>query len=87
MHDIRVWMLIRKLKPNECKAEISLARVNLRSLYETMFGSLILGDVSLCPGACAINLEVIFDLNLNFKYHINSLLKICNYHIFFYCMQ
>ena len=46
-----------------------------------MFDALNLGDVSLRPGAHAKNLGVIFDPKLNFKYHINSLVKNCNYHI------
>ena len=81
MHDIKVWMLRRKLKLNEGKTEILLVRGNLRSDYEREFGALNLGDASLCPGAHAKNLGVLFDPNLNFRYHINSLVKNCNYHI------
>ena len=81
MHDIKVWMLKRKLKLNESKTAILLIRGNLRFDYETAFGTLNLGDVSLHPGEHARNLGILFDPKLNFKYHINSLVKSCNYHI------
>ena len=81
MHDIRVWMSRRKLKLNEGKTDILLIRGSLRSDLETEFGALDLGGFGLYPGTSAKNLGVVFDPRLNFTYHINSLVKNCNYHI------
>ena len=35
----------------------------------------------LCPSVSARNLGIKFDSMLNFKNHINSVVKTCNYHI------
>ena len=81
LHDIKVWMVRRKLKLNDGKTDIVIVKGNLRSDLETEFDALEMGGVQLYPSASVRNLGVIFDSNLNFKYHINSLVKSCNYHI------
>ena len=81
LHDIKVWMLMRKLKLNESKTDILLVRGGLRLNIETKFGSLELGDLRLYPSPLVKNLGIIFDSSLDFKPHINALTKNCNYHI------
>ena len=81
MHDIKIWMLMRKLKLNESKTDILLVKGGLRVDIETEFGTLELGDLQLHPNSSAKNLGVTFDSRLDFKHHINNLVKSCNYHI------
>ena len=81
LHDIKVWMLLRKLKLNESKTDILLVKGGLRVDIETEFGTLDLGDLQLYPSPSVKNLGITFDSNLNFKHHINNVIKTCNYHI------
>ena len=81
LHDIKVWMLMRKLKLNESKTDILLVKGGLRVDIETEFGTLELGDLQLHPNPSVKNLGVTFDSRLDFKHHINSIVKTCNYHI------
>ena len=79
--DIRKWMCERKLKLNDRKTEIVLVKGNLRGSQTEEFGSLDLGDFHLTPVPCAKNLGVLFDSALDFKNHVNSLVRSCNFHI------
>ena len=79
--DIRKWMCERKLKLNDRKTEIMLVKGNLRSSWTEEFGDLDLGDFHLTPVLYAKNLGVLFDIALNFKNHVNSVVRSCNYHI------
>ena len=81
LHDVKVWMLERKLKLNESKTDILLVKGGLRVDIETEFGALDLGNLQLYPSPSVKNLGITFDSSLNFKHHINSLVKTCNYHI------
>ena len=81
LHDIKIWMLHRKLKLNDGKTEVIVVKGGLRSNIEEEFGSLNLGAVQLHPSVSVKNLGVLFDSNLNFKYHVSSLVKNCNFHI------
>ena len=71
----------RKLKLNDGKTEIIIVKGNLRSNVVEEFGELELPCSHLCPSVSARNLGIIFDSSLNFKNHINSVVKTCNYHI------
>ena len=81
LDDIGKWMTERKLKLNNSKTEIAIIKGNLRSDKEEDFGVLNLGDAELIPVESVKNLGVIFDSTLSFRNHINSVVKICNYHI------
>ena len=81
LNDIRKWMCERKLKLNDRKTEIMLVRGNMRDSLTEEFGNLDLGDHQLTPVSCAKNLGVLFDSALNFKNHINSVVRGCNFHI------
>ena len=72
----------RKLKLNDGKTEIIIVKGNLRSNVVEEFGDLELPCAHLCPSVSARNLGIIFDSMLNFKKHINSVVKTCNYHLF-----
>ena len=80
LHDIKVWMLMRKLKLNESKTDILVVKGGLKVDTETELGALDLGDLQLYPSPSVKNLGITFDSSLNFKHHINSLVKTCNYH-------
>ena len=80
INDIKIWMNGRKLKLNDGKTEIIIDKGNLRSNVEE-FGDLELPCDHLCPSVSARNLGIIFDSMLNFKNHINSVVKTYNYHI------
>ena len=82
INDIKIWMNGRKLKLNDGKAEIIIVKGNLRSNVVEEFGDLELPFAHLCPSVSARNLGIIFDSMLNFKNHINSVVKTCNYHLF-----
>ena len=80
INDIKIWMNGRKLKLNDGKTDIIIVKGNLRSNVVEEFGDLELPCAHLCPFS-ARNLGIIFDSSLNFKNHINSVVKTCNYHI------
>ena len=71
----------RKLKLNDGKTDIIIVKGNLRSNVVEEFGDLELPCAHLCPSVSARDLGIIFDSMLNFKNHINSVVKTCNYHI------
>ena len=81
INDIKIWMNGRKLKLNDDKTEIIIVKGNLRSNVVEEFGDFELPCAHLCPLVSAMNLGIIFDSSLNFKNHINSVVKTCNYHI------
>ena len=81
LHDIKIWMSRRKLKLNDGKTNVIIVKGGIRSDVETEFGSLDLGSVQLHPDVSARNLGVLFDASLNFKYHISSVVRSCNFHI------
>ena len=81
LHDIKVWMVTRKLKLNESKTDILLVKGGLGVDIEAEFGALDLGDLQLYPSRSVKNLGITFDSGLNFKHHINGVVKTCNYHI------
>lgn len=81
LHDIKIWMTRRKLKLNDGKTEIIIVKGNLRSNVAAEFGTFELAGAHLHPAVSVRNLGVMFDSSLNFKDHINSLVKSCNYHI------
>ena len=81
INDIKIWMNGRKLKLNDGKTEIITVKGNLTSNVVEEFGDLELPCAHLCPSVSARNLGIIFDSMLNLKNHINSVVKICNYHI------
>ena len=58
-----------------------LSRVALELTLRLEFGALDLGNLQLYPSPSVKNLGITFDSSLNFKHHINSLVKTCNYHI------
>ena len=65
------------------RQRLSLSRGILRSNVVEEFGDLELPCAHLCPSVSARNLGIIFDSMLNFKNHINSVVKTCNYHRLF----
>ena len=81
INDIKIWMNGRKLKLNDGKIEIIIVKGHLRSNVVEEFGDLELPCAHLCLSVSARNLGIIFDSMLNFKNHINSVVKTCNYHI------
>ena len=81
INDIKIWMNGRKLKLNDGKTEIIIVKGNLRSNVVEEFGDLELPCAHLYPSVSARNPGIIFDSMLNFKNHINSVVKTCNYHI------
>ena len=81
IYGIKIWMNGRKLKLNDGKTDIIIVKGNLRSNVVEEFGDLELPCAHFCPSVSARNLGIIFDSSLNFKNHINSVVKTCNYHI------
>ena len=80
LRDIKIWMTERKLKLNEGKTDIMIAKGNFRSDIDD-FGALDIGGTQLLPSASVRNLGVTFDSTLNYRSHINALIKCCNLHI------
>ena len=71
----------RKLKLNDGKTDTIIVKGNLRSNVVEEFGDFELPCANLCPSVSARNLGIISDSSFNFKNHINSVVKTCNYHI------
>ena len=69
-------MLTRKLKLNESKTDILLVKGGLRVDIETEFGALDLEGLLLYPSSSVKNLGMTVDSSLNFKCHINNLVKL-----------
>ena len=76
INDIKIWMNGRKLKLNDGKTELIIVKGNLRSNVVEEFGNLELPCAHLCPSVSARNLGIIFDSMLNFKNHINSVVRL-----------
>ena len=63
------------------KPEIIVIRGNLRNISVANFGGMSFGDTQLIPCESAKNLGVVLDSSLNFRSHIDSIVKTCNFHI------
>ena len=61
--------------------QIIIVKGNIRSNVAAEFGTFELASAHLHPALSVRNLGVIFDSSLNFKDHISSVVKSCNYHI------
>ena len=81
LSDIKIWMAKRKLKLNDGKTEIMVIKGNLRNTIETDFGDVTFEDTQLVPCENAKNLGVVLDSSLNFRSHIDSVTRTCNFHI------
>ena len=77
MHDIKVWMLERKLKLNESKTEVMVIKGNLRTNITQDFGVLNVGFSALAPTEIVRNLGVCFDQQLSFRKQIDMVVKSC----------
>ena len=74
-------MAIRKLKLNDGKTEIIVIRGNHRNASVANFGVMSFGGTQLVPCEFAKNLGVVLDSSLSFRFHIDSIVKTCNFHI------
>ena len=74
-------MARRKLKLNDGKTEIIVIRGNLRNISLADFGVMSFGDAQVVPFESAKNLGVVLDSTLSFRSHVDSVVKICNFHI------
>ena len=81
MSYLKIWLARRKLKLNDGKTEIIVIRGNLRNVTVANFGEVSFGDTLLFPCESAKNLGVVLDSSLSFRSHIDSIVKICNFHI------
>ena len=81
MSDQKIRMARRKLKQNDGKTEITVIRGNLRNVSVANFGEMSFGNTQLVPCESAKNLGVVLDFSLSFRSHIDSIVKICNFHI------
>ena len=81
LSDIKIWMTKRKLKLNDGKSEIIIIRGHMREDVSGDFGCLDVGGAELSPAECVRNLGVHFDPSLDFKRHINLMVRNSNYHI------
>ena len=73
-------MAKQKLKLNAGKTEIIVIRGNLRNVPVANFGKMSFCDTQLVVCESAKNL-VVLDSSLNFRSHIDSIVKTCNFHI------
>ena len=81
MSDLKIWMATRKLKLNDGKTEIIVIRGNLRNVSVANFDEMSFVDTQLVPCESAKNLGVVLNSSLRFRSHIDSIVKICNFHI------
>ena len=81
MSDLKIWMGRRKLKLNDGKTEIIVIRGNLRNVSVANLGEMSFGDTQLVSYESAKNLGVVLNSSLSFRYHIDSIVKTCNFHI------
>ena len=79
--DIKIWMTKRKLKLNDGKSEIIIIQGNMREDVSGDFGHLDVGSAELSPADYVRNLGVLFEPSLDFKRHINLMVRNSNYHI------
>ena len=78
---LKIWMARRKLKLNDGKTEIIVIRGNLRNVFVANFGVMNFSSTQLIPCESAKNLGVVLDSSLNFRFHIDSVVNTCNFHI------
>ena len=81
LHDVKAWMHDNKLKLNDKKTEILVIRGNLITNLSPQFGNLLFDDSQLTPVSLVRNLGVMFDENISFAKHINSIVSKCHYHL------
>ena len=81
LSDLKLWMARRWLKLNDGKTEIIIVKGNLRNVPVVDFGNMRFGHNQLVPCDSARNLGVVLDSSLNFRSHINCIVKACNFHI------
>ena len=81
MSDLKIWMARRKLELNDGKTEITVIRGNLRNVSVANFGVMSFGIAQLIPCESAKNLGVVLDSSLSFRSNIDSIVKICSFHI------
>ena len=80
MSDIKIWMITRKLKLNDDKTDIIIIRGSRRTSDEALL-SLNIGNSQLQPLSTVRNLGVLFNSTLDYKDHINYIVKCCQLHI------
>ena len=80
MREVKEFLDYRLLKLNESKTEILIIKGNRRSNIITQHCFDILGS-PVESKTSVKNLGVIIDSDLNFKSHINSIVKKCSFHI------
>ena len=78
--DIKIWMIMRKLKLNDDKTDLIIIRGNRRTSREDAL-SLNIGNSQLQPQSTVRNLGVLFNTTLDYKDHINYIVKCCQMHI------
>ena len=74
-------MARRNLKLNDGKTEIIVIRRNLRNVSVANFGVMSFGNSQLVPCESAKNLSVVLDSLMDFRFHIDSIVKASNFHI------
>lgn len=79
--DIKLWMNQRRLKLNDGKTEMLLIKSSIRSNVSIQFGDLNLNGVAVSPSETVKDIGVSLDEALSFKYHINTVVRNCNFHI------
>ena len=77
MSDIKIWMQKRKLKLNDGKTEIIIVRGNRRSADADNILNINIDDSQLQPIDSARNLGIRMDSRLDYKLHINQMVKNC----------
>ena len=78
---VLIWMARRKLKLNDGKTEIIFIRGNLRNVSVPNFGVMNFGHTQLVPCESAKNLGFVLNSSLSFRFHMDSIVKTCNFHI------
>ena len=81
LSDLKILMARRKLKLNDGKTEIIVIRGNLRNVSAPNFGEMSFHDIQLVPCESAKNLGVVFYSSLSLRFHIDSIVKTCKFHI------
>ena len=79
--DIKIWMTRRKLKLNDQKTEFIIVRGRRRLDADENEFVINLGDSQLPPVGSVRNLGVYINSRLDYKEHINSIVKSCCLHI------
>ena len=79
--DVKLWMSGRKLKLNDGKTEIMVVKGNSRRVDAMDFGDLQVDGALLRPVGVLRNLGFRLDTSLDFGDQINSVVRVCQYHI------